>query len=290
MIRRDPPSKAERLRSGLYGDECLIASGAYDGLGAALVEQERFDAIWSSSLALSASRRLPDASLLTMTDYLEAAVHMNSAASLPVIADCDTGFGNALNVAHAVHEFESAGIAAICIEDKVFPKLNSFIAVTQHLLPADEFAHKIATAKAAQRTSDFVVIARTEALITGAGMDEALRRLNLYADAGADAVLIHSKAPTPHEVVEFCARWQRPVPVVVVPTTYYTWSVEQAREAGVSLVIYANHTLRATVQVLSEVLREIREAGSSAGIEERIASMSDIFTLQRLDEWMALEK
>src|SRR5256714_15508226 len=120
-------TKATRLRARLSEPEVIRVSGAHDALSALVAEEVGFDAVWASSLTISASRGLPDMSLLTMTDYLQAAAHMNDACGCPVIADCDTGFGNALNVAYMVRQYEAAGVAAVCIEDKVFPKRNSFM-------------------------------------------------------------------------------------------------------------------------------------------------------------------
>lgn len=215
---------------------------------------------------------------------------LDRACGLPVIADCDTGFGNALNVAHMVAEYEAAGIAAVCIEDKVFPKLNSFAGQGQNLVDTAEFAHKIKVARQAARSEDFTVIARTEAFIAGFGVDVALERAGAYADAGAHAVLVHSKADTPEQVLAFLACWDRTVPVVVVPTTYSSWHADDAHRAGVSMVIYANHGIRAKVTAMREVLSVIAKHGSSEGIEPAIASMRDIFDLQQLDKWMALDR
>lgn len=279
-------SKAIRLRELLASGDLVRVAGAHDGLGAALIAEAGFDAVWASSFEVSAARALPDASLLTMTDYLQTAIHLDRACDLPVIADCDTGFGNALNVAHLVAEYEAAGIAAVCIEDKIFPKVNSFAGRGQDLVPVDEFAHKVEVARRVAR--DLVVIARTEAFIAGFGADEALRRAAAYADAGADALLVHSKSSTPDEVLEFLAGWDRPAPVVVVPTTYSSWHADDAHKAGVRVVIYANHGIRAKVTAMREVLRVINQQGRSDGIEDSIASMRDIFALQRLDDWMAL--
>ncbi|MGE7385277.1 isocitrate lyase/phosphoenolpyruvate mutase family protein [Streptomyces sp. NPDC004126] len=269
--------------------ELVRLAGAHSALGAVLAEQSGFDAIWSSSFEVSAARCLPDASVLTMTEYLEAASRMQKALSIPVVADCDTGYGNNLNVAHMVHEYEDAGITAACIEDKVYPKMNSFAEVQHSLLDTEAFARKLAVAKGAQRTDDFYLIARTEALISGLGVDEALERCNAYADAGADAVLVHSKARTEEQIVDFLDRWDGRCPVVVVPTTYPSWSAADAAKRGVSAVVYANQGLRATVKSLRETYQEIYRAGTSLAIEDEIASVSEIFALQNLDEWQALE-
>ena len=281
--------KAKKLRELLATSQPTQVIGAHNGLTAVLAEEAGFDALWVSSFELSASRALPDTSLLTMTDYLSAAIQVDRVASLPVIADCDTGFGNAINVAHTVREFEAAGIAAICIEDKLFPKVNSFSEHAQPLVEAEEFAHRIAVGKEAQRDPDFVLIARTEAFIAGCDTAEALRRANAYADAGADAVLIHSKESSPWQIEEFLAGWNDRTSVVVVPTTYNDWHIDEIGRAGISMCIYANHGLRATVRSVQQTFTAIREYGATAKIEPAIASVREIFAIQNLDEWLALE-
>ncbi|AUY54679.1 isocitrate lyase/phosphoenolpyruvate mutase family protein [Streptomyces sp. CB01881] len=264
-------------------------AGAHDALGSTLAWQAGFQAVWASSFEISASRCLPDASVLTMTEYLAAATNMQKAVGIPVVADVDTGYGNNLNVAHMVREYEAGRITAVCIEDKVYPKVNSFAATSHDLLPVSDFARRIGTAKAAQRGEDFYVIARTEALINGLGVEEALKRCYAYAEAGADAVLIHSKKKDQQEIVEFLDGWDGRLPVVVVPTTYPQWSAAEAEKHGASVVIYANQGLRATVQALRETFRTICQDGTSLGVEDVIAPVSDIFALQKLDEWLALE-
>ena len=282
--------KSTRLRQLLAAPELVRAAGAHDGLGAALAEEAGFEAVWASGLGLSAARALPDASVLSMSETLQAGIAMHRACTLPVVADCDTGFGGLLNVAHMVREFETAGIAAVCIEDKLFPKVNSFAEHAQPLATVADFCHRIEVAKSVQETEDFVVIARTEAYIAGMDTAEALRRAEAYADAGADAVLVHSKSAGPEQIEEFLSGWHRPVPVVAVPTTYHSWSAVAARDAGVSMMIYANQGLRATVTAVRAVLETILAEGSSASVEPRLASVKDVFALQKLDEWMALER
>jgi phosphoenolpyruvate phosphomutase len=282
-------SKAAWLRERLARPEVIRVSGAHDALSARVAEEVGFDAVWASSLAISAARGLPDMSLLTMTDYLAAATAINDVCGVPVVADCDTGFGNSVNMAYLVRQYEAAGIAAICVEDKVFPKRNSFVDTDQLLEDAEVFARKIEIGKRTQRTSEFVVIARTEAAIAGAGVPEALRRCHLYVDAGADAILMHSKSSRPDEVIEFLDGWEGRAPVVVVPTTYFSWHLDDAAKAGVSMVIYANQALRAAVSSMTQALRQVYAAGSSDPIENEIAPMADIFRLQRVDQWLALE-
>lgn len=279
---------AAPFRAVLARGPVVRAAGAHDALSAIVAQQAGFEAVWASGLGISAAHGLPDASLLTMTNYLDAAAAMQKRVTIPVVADCDTGFGNTMNVAHMVHEYEAAGITAVCIEDKIFPKMNSFVAGRQELTPAEEFATRIRVAKDAQATDDFFVIARIEALIAGLGTDEALRRAHVYADAGADAVLIHSKAPTSAEVEEFLKGWDRPVPVVAIPTTYPDWQLTDAMAAGVSMLIYANQGLRACVSALQATYQAMAQRGSSASLEDEIAPLSEVFGLQRLPEWQQI--
>ncbi|MEV0781320.1 isocitrate lyase/phosphoenolpyruvate mutase family protein [Streptomyces sp. NPDC050428] len=269
--------------------ELVRVVGAHDALGAVLAQQAGFDAVWSSSLEVSAARVIPDASLLTMTEYLEAASNMQKALGIPVIADCDTGYGNNLNVVHMVHEYEAAGITAVCMEDKLFPKLNSFAGGDQTLLSTEAFCSKIQAAKSSQATEDFFVVARTEALISGLSVDIALERSHAYCEAGADAVLIHSKSKTKDQVEAFLSRWDGRRPVVIVPTTYPDWHVDDIASAGVSVVIYANQGLRAIVASLRETFESIRRRGDSTELEDRIAAVSDVFELQQLNMWQKLD-
>ncbi|MGW2317518.1 isocitrate lyase/phosphoenolpyruvate mutase family protein [Streptomyces sp. NPDC001680] len=264
-------------------------AGAHDALGGRLAESVGFDAVWASSLEVSAARCLPDASVLTMTEYLEAAANTQKALGIPVVADVDTGYGNNLNVAHMVREYEAAGITAVAIEDKQFPKMNSFVATSHTLLDTEAFCSKLRVAKQAQRTEDFFVIARTEALIDGLGVEVALERCHAYVDAGADAVLVHSKKPTNEQVLAFLAEWQDRAPVVVVPTTYPDWHIDDAVKAGVSTVIYANQGLRATIRALRDTYGAILDHGATTELEDRIASVKDIFALQQLTDWQELE-
>jgi phosphoenolpyruvate phosphomutase len=278
------------FRDVLAQGRAVRAAGVHDALGAVLAEQAGFAAVWASSLGISAARCLPDASLLTMTEYLQAAVQMQRRVSIPVVADCDTGFGDNLNIAYLVHEYEAAGISAVCIEDKHYPKMNSFAPGSHDLLDTAAFARKISIAKQVQSGDDFFVIARTEALISGLGVDEALNRGYAYAEAGADALLVHSKQRTSAEVQAFLEQWDGRTPVVVVPTTYPDWHFDDAVKAGVSMIIYANQGLRATIDALRSTFDTIITHGSSADLEAGLASLTDVFELQRLRQWQELEQ
>ena len=266
------------LRDMLNKQRLIRIVGAHNGLTARLVQEAGFDGVWASGLEISTSHAVPDANILTMSDFLDAASSMVSAVSIPVIADCDTGFGNSNNVMHMVRKYEAAGVSAVCIEDKKFPKVNSFISGRQELAPIAEFVGKLMAAKNAQITEEFMVLARTEALIAGCGQHEALRRAEAYLGAGADGIFIHSKLKTPQEIIDFCKVWKRRCPIIVCPTTY-SFSESQMQELGISIVIYANHGIRAAIKHIKEVFNYIREEGAS-GLQDKIATMDEVFRLQ----------
>jgi len=280
---------AKSLRALLCSAGLTKAAGAHNPLTAQLVEGAGFDVVWASGLEISASMGVPDSNILSMSEYLAVARAMAEKVSIPVLADCDSGFGGIGNVTHMVRRYEAAGIQGICIEDKAFPKLNSFVSGNQTLVPVEDFSGKIAAAVAARINEDFVIIARIEAFIAGFGLDEALRRAAAYELAGADALLIHSKLRTPEEIFAFCAAYDGALPIVVVPTTYHNVTVEQLQQGGVALVIYANQGLRgaitATLQIYSAILAE----GSTAGLEDRLAPLSEVFHLQGVAALLAAE-
>ena len=213
--------QSEILRKKIKSKSIVRVGGAFDSMSAKLVEIHGFDAVWAGSFAISATRAVPDASILTMTEFFDAASNMTETCKIPVIADCDTGYGGPSNVSHMVKKYENAGIAGICIEDKIFPKQNSLLENGKNeLLSEKDFVSKIIAAKKAKQNNDFMIIARVEALISGKGMAEALKRATAYEESGADAILIHSKKKTPEEIFEFSETWNGNVPIVVVPTTY----------------------------------------------------------------------
>ncbi|OLC37096.1 MAG: phosphoenolpyruvate mutase [Candidatus Rokubacteria bacterium 13_1_40CM_4_69_5] len=284
-------SKAHALRELLAGPGLVPAVGAHDALSAKLIEAAGFPVVWSSSFTVSAAQRaMPDVNLLTMTETLEAARHIDNAVRLPVIADCDNGYGNAVNVVRTVEEYERAGIAGICIEDNLFPKKCSlYPGMRRELASIEEHAGKIRAAKKAQRDAATVIIARTEALIAGWGMKEALRRAQAYAEAGADMILMHSKAPTAAEVLEFMRLWERPTPIVVVPTLYPSVTFEELEAAGVKLVIWANQVLRGAVKGMQETLATLGRARRLDALAPHIVTLEEIYRYVGVDEFKRIE-
>ena len=285
-------TKAARLRE-LFAKPCFFKIvGAHNGLTARLVEQAGFDGIWASSLEVSASHAVPDANILSMTDYLNAAIDMNDSVSIPVVVDVDQGYGNSNNVMHMVKKFETAGIAGIIMEDKLFPKQNSLLADgRQELASIAEFVGKIMAAKNAQQTREFMVIARIEALIAGWGQEEAMKRAKAYAEAGVDAIMIHSKKESPDEVIEFIEAWNEDVPLVIVPTTYHSFTEEQIKKnPKIKMVIYANHVIRSAVTSIKETLKEIKETGGINTVSSKLIPVKELFELQGTTEMKEHEK
>ena len=276
-------TNSENLRKRIETKPIVKVGGAYDALSAKLVETSGFDAIWAGSFAISATHALPDASILTMTDFLRAAENMVDSCNIPVIADCDTGFGGPANVSHAVKKYEKAGVAGISIEDKTFPKQNSLLKNSiQKLLPEKDFVAKIIAAKESKKDPNFMIIARTEALIAEKGMDEALRRAKAYEKAGADAILIHSKKNTPNEIFEFSEKWNEGIPLVVVPTSYSSVKISELISHKIKMVIFANQSLRVAHYVISKALEEIIQNESLDEVKINMSSMEDIFNLQEM--------
>ncbi len=262
----------------------LLAVGAHDALSGRLGERAGFDAIWASGFQISASHGVPDANILDMTVQLEASSQIAEAVSVPVIADCDNGYGNAVNAAHTARKFARAGIAGICIEDNIFPKRCSFYDGTRReLVSGEEHALKVKACKDAT-DGDLFVIARTEALIAGYSMEDALERTEAYANGGADAVLIHSKEKTPDQIIEFCDRWSGKVPLVVVPTTYDTITAAELGKLGCRIVIFANHGLRASIRAVEQAYAKLLAAGRASVLRQDIVSLQDVFQLVGVKE------
>lgn len=279
----------EVLRERLQTRKPAIAMAAHNPLAAKLAAEAGFGAIWVSGFELSASYAVPDANILPMGHILEMTRSMRQVQDLPLIVDLDTGFGNAVNVAYIIPQFAAAGAAAVVIEDKTFPKDSSLReGGRQVLVSSEEFQGKIEAAKA---SDSVLVFARTEALIAGLGQEEALRRGIAYAEAGADAVLIHSKQKTPDEILSFCRAWPGKVPLVLVPTSYPQLSFDQIGQLDkVGLIICGNHAIRTAVASMRKTFSRILEDGGIARVEGEIASVSDVFALQGDAEMRDLEK
>ena len=282
-------SKAARLRGLLHAPALSFIMEAHNGLSAKIVEEAGFEGIWASGLSMSAALGVRDNNEASWTQVLEMLEFMADATTIPILVDGDTGYGNFNNVRRLVRKLCQRGIAGVCIEDKLFPKTNSFIGENQPLADVDEFCGRIKAGKDSQSDGDFQIVARVEALIAGWGMDEALRRAEAYHRAGADAVLIHSKKETADEITGFCESWGGRAPVVIVPTMYHRTPTQTFRDAGVSMVIWANHNMRAAVSAMRQVSKAIRESESLVAVEEEITPVREVFSLTGQAELAAAE-
>lgn len=276
-----PASLRDTLLAAQRSSRVARIVGVHDGLSAMIAERGGVDGLWASGLGISTVHGLPDAGLLTMTELATATVRIRDCTSLPLIVDCDAGFGDVNVVQRMVRLFEDAGADAVCIEDKRYPKRNSFL--ENHVLEdPDAFAYKIWAAKDAQRGADFSVIARLESLIAGENVGEALQRAKVYLAAGADALLVHSKSRTVDEVREFVSRVRADGctrPVFAIPTTYYAATADDLAACGVTAAIYANQMLRAAMPAMANVLTALARDASTAGIEGSIASVDNVLDI-----------
>ena len=283
---------ANVFRKRLETGNCLIGVGAYDALSARLVQAHGFDALWISSFCVSATRGFPDAGLLTLTELLHTTEQLLEAADMPAIVDCDNGYGEVAQLRRAIRSLERVGAAGISIEDSAFPKRSSLYSIPgRRLVPTEQFTAKIRIAKEAQRSTDFAVVARTEALVAGLGVAEALERATQYADAGADLILIHSvTTDTFSDVVSVARSASLSKPLAIVPTTSWQYSVADLREAGFKLIIYANQQLRAAAKAMEAVMTALADSGRIDPVACRLASIDEINQLVGYAEFQSLEE
>lgn len=282
--------KTTQLKNLLRSPQLEYIMEAHNGLSARIVNEAGFSGIWASGLSISASLGLRDNNEASWTQVLDVVEYMSDASTIPILLDADTGYGNFNNVRRLVRKLEQREVAGMCIEDKIFPKSNSFReGKLQPMAPMEEFVGKIKAAKDTQRDPDFCVVARVESLIAGYGLEEALRRARAYAEAGADAVLIHSKLATAFQILAFMEHWKQECPVVIVPTKYYTTPVDVFESAGVSLVIWANHLMRSSITAMQRVAMQIHQERSLVNVEPHVASLNEVFRLQGEEELVAAE-
>ena len=277
--------KTTAFRGLLGSGDLEFICEAHNGLSAKIVEEAGFKGIWGSGLTISAQYGVRDNNETSWTQVLEVLEFMADATTVPIMLDGDTGYGSFNNFRRLIRKLEQRGVAAVCIEDKVFPKSNSFISGdTQPLADIHEFCGKIQAGKDAQQDDDFCIVARVEAFIAGWGLGEALRRAEAYYSAGADAILIHSASSAPDEVLAFMGEWGNRCPVVVVPTKYYATPTEVFEDHGFSLVIWANHLLRSSISAMQRTAKRIYEEENLRSTEDNVASVDEIFRLQGAQE------
>ncbi|MBB4376358.1 phosphoenolpyruvate mutase [Bradyrhizobium sp. SBR1B] len=285
-----PSSPVERLRAQVCSDhELSFLMEAHDGLSARIAARSGFKGLWASGFSIASSLGFRDANEASWSQLVESIERIVDSTELPVLVDGDGGFGNFNNARLLARKLRQVGAAGVSLEDSCFPKLNSLVGERHQLADIDEFSGRLRAVKDVVGDT-FILIARVEALIAGHGLNEAIVRAHAYADAGADAILIHSRKSSANEVLSFAAEWSNRIPVVIVPTTYYRTPVSAYRDARISTVIWANHSMRAAAAAMRRVCDSIAAQESVAGIESHISPLTEIFDLLRYDELAASEK
>lgn len=283
--------KQRDLRNLIERESLGFLMEAHNGLSARIAQEAGFEAIWASGLSMSAALGVRDNNEATWTQLLELLEFMSDHTQIPILVDGDTGYGDFNTMRRLVRKLESRDIGGVCVEDKVFPKTNSFInGKSQPLAPIDEFCGKIKAGKDAQGNDDFVIVARVEAFIAGWGLEEALRRAEAYHEAGADAILMHSALRNPDEVFSFANAWGGRAPVILVPTKYYTTPTDAFRQHDIAAVIWANHLLRASIAAMKKTADLIQSTQTLTSVEDAIASVPEVFRLQGADELVKAEE
>lgn len=284
--------KTTQLKNMLLSNDLEFLMEAHNGLSAKIVEEAGFKGIWGSGLSISAAMGVRDSNEASYTQVLEVCEFMSDNTSIPILLDADTGYGNFNNARRLVKKLEQRGIAGACVEDKLFPKTNSLLSDSESkpLASIEEFAAKIQCMKDHQTDPDFCVVARVEAFIAGWGVDEALKRAEAYMEAGADAILMHSKKDDPSDIEAFVKEWKGRHPLVIVPTKYYKTPTDQFRDWDVSTVIWANHNMRACVNAMQDTCKSIYDNQHLQDIEPNVVSVKEVFRLQGQSELNAAEK
>lgn len=268
-----------------------ILMGIHDPISALLAQRAGFKMLWASGFGFSTVQGVPDVNLLTLTENIDTLRKILNVTSLPVIADCDSGYGDIVIIQRLVKEYEKIGVKGICIEDNIFPKKCSFYeGVKRELVDVGEHVAKIKVAIDQRQSKNFLVFARTEALVAGLGQKEALKRATAYAKAGADAIVIHSKQKTPEEILRFAWSWKSKTPLVVIPTTYFSTPLSVFAEADIEYVIYANQLVRSAIGAMECTLKVLSLEQTRIKIDETIPNLSHVFDLVDVEKVKLLEK
>jgi phosphoenolpyruvate phosphomutase len=287
-----PNIRLSMLKRLLQAKPIVRLCEVHNSLSALIVEKTRvnynsrhaeFDGMWSSSLTDSTAKGKPDIEAVDMTSRMATVNDIFEVTTKPLLFDADTG-GKAEHFAFTVKSLERLGVSAVVIEDKIGLKKNSLLGnhVLQQQDSIENFCQKIQAGKRAQITDDFMIVARIESLIAKAGMQDALNRARAYIYAGADAILIHSYQKVADEIFEFCQgynQFDHKVPLVVVPSSYNHVTEQEFISAGVNVVIYANHLLRAAYPAMLKVAKSILKHGRSLECEESCLSIKEILEL-----------
>jgi 2-methylisocitrate lyase-like PEP mutase family enzyme len=274
--------ESKNLRNLLEQDQLIQAPGAYDALTAKIVGSLGFPAVYMTGYGASVSRLgMPDLGFLTMTEMVQNAGHMADAVGIPLIADADTGYGNPMNVFRTIRAYEKAGVAAVHLEDQVWPKRCGHMA-GKMVIPAEDMAAKIRAAVDARQDPDFLIIARTDALAVN-GLEDAVNRARMYEEAGADVLFV--EAPQTREQMEQIPRMLEGAPLLInlAPLTP-NLSARELWEMGYRLAIYPGVCLAPAMAAVTAEVKKLRETGKPSDFSEWFQSFTE------LNEWLEAPK
>jgi 2-methylisocitrate lyase-like PEP mutase family enzyme len=270
-------------------DRLLVAPGCFDGLSARLVEEAGFEAAYLSGGAVARSMGIPDIGLVTMSEVIERAAQVVSAIKIPVVADADTGYGNAVNLVRSVKEFERTGVAAIHIEDQITPKRCGHLD-GKEVIPMAEMEKKLEAALASRSDPDFCIIARTDARGVH-GLEDAIQRGRAFAKLGVDAVFV--EAPQSEAELEEIPRALPNVPLLVnvfkggkTPML----PMERLQQMGYRIAIYPSETQRAALHAMRQALGLLKREGTTEKMDDALTTFKERDKVVGLDEWQQLEK
>ncbi|HXG51735.1 MAG TPA: isocitrate lyase/phosphoenolpyruvate mutase family protein [candidate division Zixibacteria bacterium] len=279
----------QTLRNLLRRNRLLVAPGCFDGLSARLVQQAGFEAVYFSGGAVARSMGFPDIGLITMSEIIERAALVAASVDLPVIADADTGYGNAVNLVRTVREYERAGVAAIHIEDQITPKRCGHLE-GKEVVSLAEMRKKVEAALAARSDPDFCIIARTDARAVH-GFEDAIARARAFAEAGADAIFV--EAPQSEQELEEIPRRLPGIPLLVNVFKGGKTPMLPARRLeamGYRIAIYPSETQRAAIHAMRRVLELLRREGTTESMDDALASFKERDRIVGLEDWQKLER
>ncbi len=279
------------LKDILFSSKLEFLMEAHSGISAKIVEETGFKGIWASGLSIATSYGVRDCNEASWTQVLETIEFMSDCTRIPILMDADTGFGDFNNLRRLIKSLIKIRVSGVCIEDKIFPKRNSFFKNSiQELEDVATFCGKIKAAKDTQLDENFVVIARTEGFITGLNTEQVIERAAAYSDAGADGILVHSKLNNTIQIAEFIKYWDKRKPIIIVPTIYKDTSYQLFKSLGISIVIWANHNLRASIKAMKKICAKIYKQNSLHGIDSDLVELEEIFRLTDVEELIRAER
>ena len=263
----------------LFDGKPKVGIGVYDGLSALLAAKENFDFLWVSSFSCSAAAGVPDVGIIGADEILATVRTVRRLTALPILVDLDAGYGDTLKVHSVVEAMARAGASAVCIEDNPMSKRCSlYDDCDRSLATVEEHSERVRAAREAVRLagSDCRVIARTEALVAGMGVDEAIKRASAYKEAGAHGVFVQSLDATGENVLEFARRWNRRTPVFIAPTRFPHVTRKQFISAGITHRIFANQAMRAAHSAIEKTFRALADAESAMIVEKEISPVASV--------------